>query len=274
MVAFDRDPTARRFAECLGPKFRLVQARFSQMDHELGWASVDGVALDLGVSTMQLDEAERGFSFQSDGPLDMRMSAAIDPATGEAVETGPSAADFLNTAEEEEIADVLYNLGEERRSRAIARAVVRRRAGRPFARTKELADLVLGVFHGRREGGHHPATRTFQGLRIHVNDELGELKRGLAAAERLLKPGGRLVVVSFHSLEDRIVKAHLAERSGKETRGSRHLPQQSIKDSAPSYRIVNPRPLTPCQGELDVNPRARSARLRAAERTEAPVWSP
>ncbi len=288
VIAFDRDITAIRRAAPVearfGERLSLVHAPFGAMERHvrrlLAGADgsppegplVDGVVLDIGVSSMQLDEAERGFSFLKDGPLDMRMSAAVDPGTGQAVETGFSAADFLNTAGEEEIANVIYELGEERRSRAIARAIVRRRAERPFSRTKELADLVLAVFHGRKEGGHHPATRTFQALRIHVNDELGELAQGLAAAERLLRPDGRLVVVSFHSLEDRLVKAHLAERSGKEVHGSRHLPQQSIKVSAPSYRIVNPRPFTPCQGELDVNPRARSARLRAAVRTEAPVW--
>lgn len=286
VLAFDRDITAIRSAapvlERYGSRLVLVNAPFGDMEEvarsalapaggaPLEGPIADGVVLDIGVSSMQLDQAERGFSFQNDGPLDMRMSAATDPATGAPVETGPSAADFLNTADEEDIANVIYELGEERRSRAIARAIVRQRAEKPLARTRELADLVLRVFHGRKEAGHHPATRTFQALRIYVNDELGELKRGLVAAERLLKPGGRLVVVSFHSLEDRIVKQFLVERSGKEAQGSRHFPLRSIKNSQPSFRIVNSRPLTPCQGELDVNPRARSARLRAAVRTEAP----
>lgn len=289
VIAFDRDITAVRRAAAIQEKFgsrlHLINRPFGEMDEAVrealagdgGTAAegalADGAVLDIGVSSMQLDEAERGFSFQNDGPLDMRMSAATDPATGAAVETGPSAADFLNTADEEEIANVIFELGDERRSRAIARAIVKKRAEAPLTRTRELADLVLGVFHGRKEAGHHPATRTFQALRIHVNDELGELKRGLAAAERLLKPGGRLVVVSFHSLEDRIVKQFLSQRSGKEVGVSRYLPHQSIKVSAASYRILNPRPLTPCQGELDVNPRSRSARLRAAERTGAPPWT-
>jgi 16S rRNA (cytosine1402-N4)-methyltransferase len=185
---------------------------------------------------------------------------------------GPTAADFLNTAEEEKIANVIYAFGEERRSRAIARAIVRRRTEAPFSRTSELAETVSRVFHGRKIDGRHPATRTFQALRIFINDELGELASALSAAERILKPGGRLVVVSFHSLEDRIVKKFIAERSGKMASRSRHLPPDSIKSAAPSFRIVNSRPLTPSKGELDVNPRARSARLRAAVRTEADPW--
>lgn len=289
VLAFDRDITAVRAAAPLCAEFpnrlTVINKPFGDMEEFarieetrdgsplIQGPFVDGVVLDIGVSSMQLDEAERGFSFQNDGPLDMRMSGAIDPATGAAVETGPSAADFINTADEEVIANVIFELGDERRSRAIARAIVKKRAEAPFARTRELADLVLGVFHGRKEGGHHPATRTFQALRIHVNDELGELNRGLQAAERLLKPGGRLVVVSFHSLEDRIVKQHLSLRSGKEVGVSRYVPQQSIKVSPASYRILNPRPLTPRQGELDLNPRSRSARLRAAERTAAPPWT-
>jgi 16S rRNA (cytosine1402-N4)-methyltransferase len=210
---------------------------------------------------MQLDDAGRGFSFQSDGPLDMRMSSS-----------GMSAADFLNTAEDEEIAHVIYTFGEEHRSRAIARAIVKKREETPFTRTLELADVVLRVFHGRKVDGRHPATRTFQALRIYINDELGELERGLAAAERILKPGGRLVVVSFHSLEDRIVKKFLTERSGKTPGASRHLPPESIKYYEPSFRLVNSRPLTPSKGELEVNPRSRSARLRGAIRTEAAAW--
>ena len=202
----------------------------------------------------------------------MRMSAAVDPLTGDDAETGRSAADFLNTADEETIANVIYTYGEEKKSRWIARAIVKARAETPFTRTLELADLVLRVFHGRKIDGRHPATRTFQALRIYVNDELGELANALAAAERILKPGGRLVVVTFHSLEDRIVKKFFAGRSGKESRGSRHLPEQSIKLTAPSFQIFNARPLTPSKGELDVNPRARSARLRSGIRTDAAPW--
>jgi 16S rRNA (cytosine1402-N4)-methyltransferase len=269
VIALDRDPNAVRDAAPLlahfGERLKIVETPFGQMEDavsaELPGQQVDGVVLDIGVSSMQLDDAERGFSFQVDGPLDMRMSSS-----------GMSAADFLNTGEEEEIANVIYVFGEERRSRAIARAIVKRRAETPFSRTSELADAVSWVFHGRKVDGRHPATRTFQALRIFVNDELGELANGLSAAERILKPGGRLVVVSFHSLEDRIVKKFLTERSGKTAGGSRHLPPESIKYSEPSFRLVNSRPLTPSKGELEVNPRSRSARLRAAIRTGAAVW--
>jgi 16S rRNA (cytosine1402-N4)-methyltransferase len=264
VIALDRDPDAVRagvgLVAAFAPRLTLVEQSFGNLADaaaSLGLESVDGIALDIGVSSMQLDDPQRGFSFQSDGPLDMRMSRS-----------GVSAAEVVNTYDEARLADVIHELGEERRARAIARAIVARRGEAPIARTRELADVVARVFHGRKTDGKHPATRTFQALRIHVNDELGELERGLSAAERLLKPGGRLVVVTFHSLEDRIVKRFLVERAGKEARASRHLPQ-SIKISPPSFRILNPRPLTPSKGELDVNPRARSARLRAAERTAA-----
>ena len=266
VLALDRDPTAiaagQALAAAFAPRLTLVETPFgdlAQVAADQGLAPVDGVVLDIGVSSMQLDQAERGFSFQHDGPLDMRMSR-----------DGESAADFLNRADEEDIANVIYEFGEERRSRAIARAIVKRRAETPFSRTRELADLVLRVFHGRKDDGRHPATRTFQALRIHVNDALGELERALAAAEQILKPGGRLVVVTFHSLEDRIVKRFLTERAGKEPQGSRYLPPQSVKVYEPSFQIVNSRPLTPSQGELDANPRSRSARMRAAIRTDAP----
>jgi 16S rRNA (cytosine1402-N4)-methyltransferase len=269
VVAFDRDPTAiaagAALVEAFAPRLTLLHRPFGEMAEaiqEIGVEAVAGVVLDIGVSSMQIDQAERGFSFQSDGPLDMRMSCE-----------GPSAADVVNGFEEEQIADIVYEYGEERRSRAIARAIVKARAVAPLTRTKDLADLVLRVFHGRKEDGRHPATRTFQGLRIFVNDELGELERALGAAEKILRPGGRLVLVTFHSLEDRIVKRFLAERSGKVDQGSRYLPQKNVQLSPPSFRLVNSRPLTPQKGELDVNPRARSARLRAAIRTDAPAWS-
>ena len=268
VLAIDRDPAAVARADELCTEFpgRLiaVEAPFGTLDAVAGkesFAPVDGVVLDIGVSSMQLDEPERGFSFQADGPLDMRMSRR-----------GATAADVVNGTDEETLARIIYVLGEERRSRAIARAIVAARAEAPLRTTKALADLVARVLGGRKVDGRHPATRTFQALRIFVNDELGELARGLGAAERCLKPGGRLVVVTFHSLEDRIVKRFLAERSGKEARGSRHLPEKSIKSERPSFRIVNPRPLTPSKGELQVNPRARSARARVAVRTEAPAW--
>jgi 16S rRNA (cytosine1402-N4)-methyltransferase len=289
VLAFDRDITAVRAATEICQQYpnrlNVINMPFSRMDEFarieetpndtplIEGPFADGVVLDIGVSSMQIDQAERGFSFQTDGPLDMRMSAAIDPLTGGAAETGESAADFINSADEDAIANVIYTYGEERKSRIIARAIVKARAEKPFTRTLELADLVLRVFHGRKEDGRHPATRTFQALRIYINDELGELAKALSDAERILKPGGRLVVVTFHSLEDRIVKKFFAARSGKESRGSRHLPEQSIKSIQPSFRIVNSRPLTPSKGELDVNPRSRSARLRCAIRTEAPSWA-
>jgi 16S rRNA (cytosine1402-N4)-methyltransferase len=269
VLALDRDPNAVRDGATLvaefGGRLRLIETSFGQMEDvvsaELRGQKADGVVLDIGVSSMQLDDANRGFSFQSDGPLDMRMSSS-----------GMSAADFLNTAEDEEIANVIYTFGEERRSRAIAKAIVKRRNETPFARTLELAETVSRVFHGRKIDGRHPATRTFQALRIFINDELGELAGGLSAAEDVLKPGGRLVVVSFHSLEDRIVKKFLTERSGRTPGASRHLPPESIKSHEPSFRLVNSRPLTPSKGELEVNPRSRSARLRAAVRTDAAPW--
>ena len=265
VLALDRDPSAiaagaplvARFA----PRLTLSRQCFGALDElaETAPGSVDGIVLDLGVSSMQLDQAERGFSFQSDGPLDMRMSSEDQ-----------SAADVVNTAGEALLADIFYQLGEERRSRALAARIVKRRGEQPFTRTRELADLAISVLGPAREG-KHPATRLFQALRIWVNDELGELARALSAAEHLLKPGGRLVVVTFHSLEDRIVKRFIAERAGRSDGGSRHLPR--IEQTRPqSFRIVNPKPLDPTSEELSSNPRARSARLRAAERTEAAAW--
>jgi len=268
VLALDRDPSAILGSQSLqqefGERLTVVESRFSELDEaarEQGVAPVDGIVLDIGVSSMQLDEAERGFSFQADGPLDMRMSSA-----------GISAADVVNDADEEDLARIVYVLGEERRSRAVARGIVRARGEARITTTRALAEVVSRAVGGRRGEEQHPATRTFQALRIYVNDELGELARGLAAAERTLKPGGRLVVVTFHSLEDRIVKRFLQERAGKESQVSRHLPPQSVKLQVPSFEIVNPRPLTPSKEELEVNPRARSARLRAAVRTQAPPW--
>ena len=260
VTAFDRDPTARRFAEGLGERFRLVEARFSEMDAELGEASVDGVALDLGVSSMQLDEAERGFSFMRDGPLDMRMGA-----------DGPTAADLVNTAEPAELARIFWVYGEERQSRRVAAAIARRRAEQPFSRTLDLAEFVERVMGGRRGAKVHPATRVFQGLRIAVNEELSELEAGLAAAERVLKPDGRLAVVTFHSLEDRIVKAFLTPRAGRTPAGSRYLPPTEA-GAPPSFKLLFNGAQAPTEAETRANPRARSAKLRAAVRTAAPVW--
>ena len=268
VIAIDRDPSAIANGAALAAEFSgrlaLCHGRFGELDRvaaEAGAENIAGVVLDIGVSSMQLDEAGRGFSFQADGPLDMRMGSE-----------GPSAADVVNTAGEELLADILYHLGEERRSRAIARAIVARRESAPFGTTLDLADAVARVLGGRAIDGRHPATRTFQALRIYVNDELGELARGLGAAERCLAPGGRLVVVTFHSLEDRIVKRFLIERAGRTPQASRHAPAVADAGPAPSFRIVNSKPLTPQKAELDANPRARSARLRAAERLHAPAW--
>jgi 16S rRNA (cytosine1402-N4)-methyltransferase len=261
VVAFDRDPTVRRFAAGFPEdRFRLVEARFSEMDAVLGEGHADGVALDLGVSSMQLDEAGRGFSFMHDGPLDMRMG-------GE----GPTAAELVNTAEQDELARIIFVYGEERESRRIARAIVRRRAEQPFTRTLELAEFVEKALGGRRGAKIHPATRTFQGLRIAVNEELSELEAGLAAAERALKAGGRLCVVTFHSLEDRIVKSFLSVRAGRTPAGSRHAPPVA-KGAEPSFRLLFNGAKAPSEAEMKANPRARSAKLRAAVRTDAPVW--
>jgi 16S rRNA (cytosine1402-N4)-methyltransferase len=261
VIAFDRDPSARRFAQGLpGERFRLVEACFSQMAEAAGEAGVDGVALDLGVSSMQLDEAERGFSFLRDGPLDMRMGAE-----------GLTAADLVNTAEPEELARILYVYGEERQSRRIAAAIARRRAQQPFARTLELAEFIEKALGGRRGAKVHPATRSFQALRIAVNEELSELEAGLAAAEQTLKAGGRLCVVTFHSLEDRIVKTFLAVRAGRTPGGSRHAPPQAA-GAPPSFELLFNGAQAPSDAEIEANPRARSAKLRAAVRTAAPVW--
>jgi 16S rRNA (cytosine1402-N4)-methyltransferase len=261
VIAFDRDPSARKFADGLpADRFRLVERRFSELDEETGEGAVDGVVLDIGVSSMQLDEAERGFSFMRDGPLDMRMAA-----------DGPTAADLVNEAEPEEIARILYVYGEERESRRIARAIARRRDERPFSRTLELAEFIEKTLGGRRGAKVHPATRSFQAIRIAVNEELAELEAGLAAAERALKADGRLCVVTFHSLEDRIVKTFLTVRAGKTPGGSRHAPPAHAA-AAPSFQLLFNGAQGPSAAELAANPRARSAKLRAAVRTDAPAW--
>jgi 16S rRNA (cytosine1402-N4)-methyltransferase len=269
VLGIDRDPVALAPGQALAAQFigrlQLIQGRFGELDGlaaAAGFAPVDGVVLDVGVSSMQLDDPARGFSFQGDGPLDMRMSLE-----------GPSAADVVNGASEEKLADILFHLGDERSSRGIARAIVARRKQRPFIRTSELAQLAARVLGRERIGGRHAATRTFQALRIYVNDELGELARGLSAAERLLAPGGRLVVVSFHSLEDRLVKQFLRDRAAPEEQGSRHLPPQSGGRPPPSFRFLNHRPVSPTDKEIAANPRASSAKLRAAVRTDAQAWA-
>ncbi len=263
VIAIDRDPSAiargRELVVQSKGRLTLVEDRFSNLE-EVTQAhaveAVDGVVLDLGVSSMQLDERARGFSFRQDGPLDMRMAAS-----------GVSAADVVNAAAERDLADIIFQLGEERRARAIARAIVRSRAAAPIRTTRALSDIVAAVVR-THASDIHPATRTFQGLRIFVNDELGELVAALAAAERILTPGGRLVAVSFHSLEDRIVKTFLAERAA--TRGgSRHAPE--VRRAEPSFRVLTKRPVTADDDEVARNPRARSAKLRAAERTDAPA---
>lgn len=259
VIAFDRDPSAAKFAEGLpADRFNLIHDRFSNLEAHV--AAADGVTFDVGVSSMQLDEAGRGFSFMRDGPLDMRMS-------GE----GPSAADIVNTAEQAELARIFYVYGEERQSRRIASALVRRRAEAPFERTLDLAETVEGALGGRRGAKVHPATRVFQALRIAVNDELSELEAGLAAAERILREGGRLAVVTFHSLEDRIVKTFLTARFGKTPGVSRHQPLAAA-GPAPSFAPLFKGAEAPGEAEIAANPRARSARLRTGVRTAAPAW--
>jgi 16S rRNA (cytosine1402-N4)-methyltransferase len=260
VIGFDRDPDAIETGRSLvpDPRLELIQENFSQMDRvlaERGIGLVDAIALDIGVSSMQLDRAERGFSFQADGPLDMRMSRS-----------GLTAAEYLNTAEEAEIARVLRDYGEEPRARAIARAIV---AARPVERTAELAAIVRRAAGFRQGQKSDPATRTFQAIRIHLNAELEELEQGLEAAERALKPGGRLAVVTFHSLEDRIVKRFFRERSGGTPAGSRHRPVL-VDPAQPTFERVA-KPVGASERELAANPRARSARLRSAIRTSAPA---
>jgi 16S rRNA (cytosine1402-N4)-methyltransferase len=261
VIGIDRDQSAVAHGAALVAqaqgRLELFQDRFSNLE-SIVREPVDGIVLDLGVSSMQLDEAERGFSFRFDGPLDMRMGRE-----------GPSAADIVARAGERDLAYIIATLGEEHRARAVARAIVKARGERAIATTGALAEIVARVVHSR-DGQIHPATRTFQGLRIFVNDELAELAQGLAAAERVLKPSGRLVVVSFHSLEDRIVKTFLTERS-RAPSASRHQPE--IAAAPPRFRVLTRKPEIADDAEVAANPRARSAKLRAAERTEAAVGS-
>lgn len=263
VIGIDRDRAAIAggfdLVDSSGGRLTLVEDRFSNLAgicSAQGVKGVDGIVMDIGVSSMQLDQAERGFSFRLEGPLDMRMSPV-----------GPTAADVIAKASEADLANIIYIFGEERHSRAVARAIVAARKQAPILTTRALADIVTKVVRSR-PGEIHPATRTFQALRIFVNQELDELHLALSAAEQVLKPGGRLAVVSFHSLEDRIVKNFLVERA-RTGGGSRHLPE--LAHEPPSFRILTSRPLTPGASEISANPRARSAKLRGAERTEAPA---
>lgn len=260
VIGIDRDPVALSMAEDwgadYGERFRAVEGNFADLD-VLAGQPVDGITLDLGVSSMQLDDRARGFSFMGEGPLDMRMGAS-----------GPTAADLVNTLSEQELADVLYYFGEERASRRIARAIVAARTEAPVETTARLSEIVTSCLPRAKPGQSHPATRSFQAIRIAVNDEFGALVAGLEAAERALKPGGQLAVVTFHSLEDRVVKRFLQARSGGFGRGSRHGPE--VAAEAPRFEVKG-KARGADAAEVAANPRARSARLRVATRTEAPA---
>jgi 16S rRNA (cytosine1402-N4)-methyltransferase len=269
VLGIDRDPTAiaagRSMENEYSGRLTLLQGRFSDMKdlvHASGIEEVDGIALDVGVSSMQLDQAERGFSFSSDGPLDMRMSTE-----------GQSAADVVNTFSASALRRVLTVYGEEKQAKRVAEAIVTARTKKQITRTSELAEIVEKTVHVKPGARRiHPATRTFQGLRIFVNDELGELAKALMVSEHLLRPTGRLAVVSFHSLEDRLVKRFLSERAGRTSHASRHAPELP-EGPTPTFDLVTTRAQRPEKSEADINPRARSARLRAAERTDAEAWS-
>lgn len=260
VIGVDRDPAVFEMAEGwagdYGDRLELVRGTFSHLDDYA--QGLDGVVLDLGVSSMQIDQAERGFSFQKDGPLDMRMS-----------QEGPSAADIVNEAGEAEIADILFRFGEERASRRIAKAIVRERALEPITTTLRLAGIIESCLPRQKPGQMHPATRSFQALRIAVNAEYEELYQGLMAAERALKPGGLLAVVTFHSVEDRMVKRFIQSRAGRTGRANRFAPE--VEQDAPRFEQVTRKAVGPDPEELEENPRARSAKLRVARRTEAPA---
>jgi 16S rRNA (cytosine1402-N4)-methyltransferase len=267
VFGIDRDPTAITFGSELMDKYdgrlTLLQGRFGNIASIMakqGINHVDGVMFDLGVSSPQIDDPDRGFSFRLDGPLDMRMESE-----------GASAADFINEAPEEEIADVIFQYGDERYSRRIARGIIAARKINPILSTFQLVRIIRANVRRSRDG-IDPATRTFMALRIKVNDELGELERGLIGAERILGPGGRLAVVAFHSLEDRKVKSFLYEHSGSLAKGSRHMPDSLGPNVEPSFNLIKRGIIKPSLDEVSLNPRARSARLRVAERTLAPAW--
>ena len=267
VIALDRDPTVQVHADAVANDypgtFRLIRTPFSGLTDafaQSGEAKLDGVVFDIGVSSMQLDQAERGFSFMRDGPLDMRMS-----------DEGVTAADIVNTWDHGPLAHIFKLYGDERQSGRVATAILRRRVEQPFSRTLDLAEVVEKALGGRRGAAIHPATRVFQALRIAVNDELGELRAGLEAAEATLAPGGRLAVVTFHSLEDRIVKAFLTERTGNAPGGSRHAPV-AVDTRKPSFTLLFKGAREAGEAELAGNPRSRSAKLRAAVRTDAAPW--
>jgi 16S rRNA (cytosine1402-N4)-methyltransferase len=267
VIGLDRDPTVQPFADAVANdhpgRFQLIRTPFSGLADafaESGAARLDGVVFDIGVSSMQLDQAERGFSFMRDGPLDMRMG-----------DEGETAADIVNTWDHGPMAHIFKLYGDERQSGRVATAILRRRVEQPFERTLDLAAVVEKALGGRRGAAIHPATRVFQALRIAVNDELGELRAGLEAAESTLTPGGRLAVVTFHSLEDRIVKAFLTERTGNAPGGSRHAPV-AVETRKPSFTLTFKGAREAGEAELATNPRARSAKLRAAVRTDAAPW--
>lgn len=268
VIGVDRDPAAVIFGKKLSRnydgRFTVLEGRFGDIDKLIkgkGISEVDGITFDLGISSTQLDEASRGFSFRFDGPLDMRMSSE-----------GATAADLINNMSEQDLADIIHKLGEERQARRVAKAIVETRSKIPIKTTSQLAKIVRGVVWKSKES-IDPATRTFMALRIRVNDELGELRRGLCAAENILAPGGRLAIVAFHSLEDRIVKTFLRSRSGRSGRGSRHIPDIQVKQPAPSFKLLKHGAIKPQPSEVSRNARSRSARLRIAERTDSPSWS-
>ena len=264
VLGLDRDPNVRVDVDAISSKFNsrfaFKEIAFSQMEGALGLGKVDGIVLDIGVSSMQLDQAGRGFSFMREGPLDMRMSTK-----------GPSAADAVKHLETNELASIFKVYGDEKRAKRCADFIVRARQEQAITTTQQLADILSSALG--RQGKHHPATRVFQALRIYINDELGELYRALVAAERVLRPGGRLVVVSFHSLEDRIVKSFLRSRSEMDPSGSRHMPPQETKTASLSFTVPKRSGVTADKDETSANPRARSARLRWGVRTAGPIWA-
>lgn len=265
VIAIDRDPDAITAGQDMRHEYdgrlTLLEGRFSQIGtllNEINMPLVDGVVFDFGVSSPQIDDAERGFSFRFDGPLDMRME-----------KSGTNASDFINTATEKDIADVLWQFGEERASRRIARAIIRARDEAEITTTYQLAKVIRAVMPRPKPGQIDPATRSFQAIRIHINNELDEIRTALPAAMACLKPGGRLAVVAFHSLEDRLVKTFIMNEAGKAPRPSRHVPD--MPEHAPRLNMITRKPVTPSEDEMNLNPRSRSSRLRVAERTDAPL---